>query len=271
MLNTRFKIASVVLFSMLSSSALSQRIEKKHFCQSNFVKVSRFKATHYYKVTPLDSTYYIRLYSKSKGDLILTANNLYSNLSSKSGYFIYFDKFRKIKEEGNYNNDMSQGLWRFYDDSLKETISCQYDKGKLNGDWIKIDSTGQIIEKKVYEENEVIKEYVFKTDSTGNIYFETRENPRFDGGYAAFYEYLNNKINLSDEIIDLGISGRVYVGFQVDITGNVCDVQIIKGLHREIDKVVLKAFDDLPLWSPAKVNGVGVNVYFTFPIIISFN
>jgi antitoxin component YwqK of YwqJK toxin-antitoxin module len=186
MLNSRFKIASVVLFTSLSSSAFAQKFERKHFCQSNYVKVSRFKATHYYKITPLDSTYYIKLYSKSKGDLILTANNSYSNLSSKSGYFIYFDNSRKIKEEGNYSDDMRHGFWRFYDDSLKETVSCRYDNDKMNGDWIKIDSTGQIIEKKVYKQNELTIEYILKKDSLGKEYYETREQARFEGGYFAF-------------------------------------------------------------------------------------
>jgi TonB family protein len=271
MLNSRFKIASVVLFSMFSSSALSQRMEKKHFCQSNYVKVSRFKATHYYKVTPLDSTYYIKLYSKSKGDLILTANNSYINLSTKSGYFIYFDNSRKIKEEGNYSDDMRQGFWRFYDDYLKETISCQYDKGKLNGDWKKIDSTGQIIEKKVYEQNILIIEYILKTDSLGKEYYETREQARFEGGYSAFYEYIKNKIVLTDEIIDQGLQGNVYVRFKLDTTGKICDVIIVKGVHRMLDKAVLSAFKDLPLWTPAKVNGEGVNIYITIPINISIN
>jgi len=271
MLNPRFKIVSVFLFTSLSSTAFAQKMEKKHFCQSNYVKVSRLKATHYYKVTPLDSTYYIRLYSKSKGDLKLTANNSYSDLSTKSGYFIYFDKFRKIKEEGNYDNNMYQGLWRFYDDSLKETTSCHYDNGKLNGDWIKIDSTGQIIEKKVYDQNELTIEYILKTDSLGKEYYETREQARFEGGYNAFYEYIKNKIVLTDEIIDLGHQDNVHVRFKLDTTGKVCDVIIVKGFHRKIDKVVLKAFDDMPLWSPAKVNGVGVNVYITIPIRISFN
>ncbi|SEP34351.1 TonB family C-terminal domain-containing protein [Flavobacterium sp. CF108] len=96
------------------------------------------------------------------------------------------------------------------------------------------------------------------------VYSKVDEMPVYPGGNQVLYKTLGNNIILPDEII----SGRVTSTFVVDKEGNVTNIKIIKGLSKEVDEAVVKAFKKLSKFIPGKVNGIPVNVQYSLPVNI---
>ena len=96
------------------------------------------------------------------------------------------------------------------------------------------------------------------------VYNKVDEMPVYPGGNQVLYKTLGNNIVLPEEII----SGKVTSTFVVDKEGNVTNIKIIKGLSKEVDEAVVKAFKKLSKFIPGKVNGIPVNVQYSLPVNI---
>jgi protein TonB len=64
-----------------------------------------------------------------------------------------------------------------------------------------------------------------------------------------------------------GIQGRVTLRFVVSKTGEITDVNIIKGLDPSCDKEAVRVVKTMPKWIPGKQNGRNVPVYYTLPVV----
>ena len=68
-----------------------------------------------------------------------------------------------------------------------------------------------------------------------------------------------------------GIEGRVTVRFVVSKTGDVGNVEVIKGVDRYLDAEAVRVISSMPKWIPGTQNGVAVNVYYIVPIVFKLN
>ncbi|MCK5169102.1 MAG: energy transducer TonB [Bacteroidales bacterium] len=58
----------------------------------------------------------------------------------------------------------------------------------------------------------------------------------------------------------------VYATFVIDKDGSVTDVQIMRGVHPDVDKAVINVIKNSPRWEPGMNNGRYVKVKFTIPV-----
>lgn len=103
----------------------------------------------------------------------------------------------------------------------------------------------------------------------GNEIFSFAEQmPQFPGGEASFQKYLKDNLIYPAAAIEAKKSGVVYINFIVDSAGNVCDVQVAKGIRAapELDQEAVRVMRASPKWIPGKMNGVNVCVSFTVPV-----
>ncbi|MEN9743382.1 MAG: hypothetical protein RLZZ65_1187 [Bacteroidota bacterium] len=112
------------------------------------------------------------------------------------------------------------------------------------------------------------------TDTTKSQIFETVEvQAEFPGGDAALRKYLVDNI-MMDSIVkfsDKEMYNKVYVRFVVNNNGHV--------EHATIDRAsiycppcnteALRVVRNMPKWTPGKVGGEPVSMYFRLPIIFS--
>lgn len=70
----------------------------------------------------------------------------------------------------------------------------------------------------------------------------------------------------SSRAYQVGLRGTVYVSFVVDKTGNVLGTKILRGLHEEIDQIILRAFQNLPAPKSGYCGGQRVAVRLTVPV-----
>ncbi len=110
-----------------------------------------------------------------------------------------------------------------------------------------------------------------QTDSVKQI---VEEMPLFEGveGLNKFREYVINNLMYPDSAVTNKLNGWVMVEFIVDTTGQVTNINVVKGLREDYDKEVVKVISNSPKWTPGKENGKPVNVKFSYPIkFISFD
>lgn len=88
----------------------------------------------------------------------------------------------------------------------------------------------------------------------------------FPGGAAAMKQFLNDNISYPDIAIEMGDQGRVFVQFVVDKDGTIKDVQIIRGVSKEIDKEAKRVVRSMPKWEPGEVRGESVPTRCRIPI-----
>lgn len=90
--------------------------------------------------------------------------------------------------------------------------------------------------------------------------------PQFPGGEKELMTYLSKNIKYPTIAAENGIQGRVTLRFVVSKTGDITDVNVIKGLDPSCDKEAIRVVKNMPKWIPGKQNGRNVPVYYTLPV-----
>ncbi len=103
-------------------------------------------------------------------------------------------------------------------------------------------------------------------ENTEKVYTAVEQMPQFPGGDATLMKYLNNNINYPQEAMKNGLEGRVIVQFVVTKNGTIGEVKIIRSVDPELDKEAIRLCKSLPKFTPGRMNGKAVNVWYTLPI-----
>lgn len=113
-----------------------------------------------------------------------------------------------------------------------------------------------------------VEQYEFRYTTDGiPYYFKVEKMPDFNNkGQDGFRQYLADNIRYPEEAKEKGIQGRVFVQFMVMRDGSVSHAQIVKGINPVLDKEALRVVESSPEWEAGKIDGMPVNVVFTFPI-----
>jgi protein TonB len=98
------------------------------------------------------------------------------------------------------------------------------------------------------------------------IYDVTEILPEFPGGQTALQEYLKNTIQYSEQAKEMGLVGKVFVGFVVRDNGKITNVEIKRGVHELLDREAMRVIKSMPDWKPAMNNGKAVNCRMILPI-----
>lgn len=107
------------------------------------------------------------------------------------------------------------------------------------------------------------KEDPDKIYQTGSI----QVNPQFPGGEAEMYSFIKKNLNYPVVDQEMNIQGRVTVRFVVSKTGEITNIQLVKGISPTCDKEAMRVIKNMPRWIPGKQNGEPVSVYFILPVV----
>ncbi|MEO5641728.1 MAG: energy transducer TonB [Bacteroidia bacterium] len=101
-------------------------------------------------------------------------------------------------------------------------------------------------------------------------FFTSTQSPQFkgDGGLP---DYLSSNLNYPKEEMILGIQGKVYVNFIVELDGSVSNVRIKQGVPDGpgLDKEAMRVIYQMPAWKPGMLNGQPARIEMTQPITFS--
>ena len=99
-------------------------------------------------------------------------------------------------------------------------------------------------------------------------YQDVEVKPTFqDGDANAFAMWVAQQIVYPETAKESGASGRVILQFTIAKDGSVTDVKVVRGVHPDLDKEVMRVVTSSPKWNPGKHKGQAVPVVFTFPVM----
>lgn len=95
--------------------------------------------------------------------------------------------------------------------------------------------------------------------------------PEFPGGDKALLEFIGRNVKYSTRAKDAGIEGYVGVSFVVEKDGSISNIELIRSLHNDLDKVVIKTVEKMPKWKPGVTHGKYVRTRFNLPVNFKLN
>lgn len=110
----------------------------------------------------------------------------------------------------------------------------------------------------------------YDPDIVGLILVE--EMPKFNGDNSlkSFNKYIHERLTYPDSCSSENINSKMFVSFIVDTTGSVADIQFVKSICPEMDKIIYQILTDSPKWEPGSNRNKKVAVKFSIPITIDF-
>ena len=98
------------------------------------------------------------------------------------------------------------------------------------------------------------------------FYVIVDEMPTFPGGDVARLRFLKETIRYPIVAQENGIQGRVICSFIISASGEISDIQIVRGVDPLLDEESIRVIGEMPRWNPGKLNGVAVPVKYTLPL-----
>lgn len=104
------------------------------------------------------------------------------------------------------------------------------------------------------------------------IFFVVEDMPMFQGqDNGAFRTYIHQNLKYPLIAQENGVSGRVFVQFDISVTGEVTNIVVVRGVDPSLDREAIRVVKSSPKWTPGKQRGRPVKVRFTFPIAFQLN
>jgi TonB family protein len=96
--------------------------------------------------------------------------------------------------------------------------------------------------------------------------------PMFPGGEKELYHYVKVNSGYTPEMLDLDLSGTVYVQFVIETDGSISHVEVLKGLQAVYDQKAIEIISNMPKWIPGKDEcGKLVRVRYILPLRFDIN
>lgn len=90
--------------------------------------------------------------------------------------------------------------------------------------------------------------------------------PQFPGGEAALMSWVANHINYPATAQENGVQGKVVVQFVVKTDGSIGEVKVVRSKDPDLDREAVRVVKTFPNFTPGKMNGQPVNVWYTLPV-----
>lgn len=135
---------------------------------------------------------------------------------------------------------------------------------------IKIDFDIDITDETVIENLIELDEPTDEFDKNA-IFLFVEHQPTFNGGYKAFYKYINKRLKYPSQARRMGIEGKVFLNFIIDREGNITNIKVTRGIGAGCDEAAIKALQNAPKWNPGKQRGIPVKVNMSLPITFNLN
>lgn len=82
-------------------------------------------------------------------------------------------------------------------------------------------------------------------------------------------KWISENLQYPENALKNGIKGKVYVKFVIEKNGSITNVQVAKGINKELDEEALCLVKSMPAWTPAAKDGQPVKTSYTLPITFS--
>ena len=89
----------------------------------------------------------------------------------------------------------------------------------------------------------------------------------FPGGQVEMFKFIQGNIIFPKSMAEQGLSGKVFIQFNVQPDGTLTDFKALKSPHPDFTNQAMKVMKMMPKWNPAEKDGKKVVMQLTLPII----
>ena len=134
------------------------------------------------------------------------------------------------------------------------------------------------------------------TDSTAPKIFKSVEQmPEFPGGEAAFMQFLATNTKYPRSCVDYNVEGKIFFNFIVNEDGSISNIVVKRSpcssyanqdttamtdyqkyylkaqqdACPDLEKEAIRVLESMPLWSPGRMEGKPVKVFFNLPFVFN--
>ncbi|MCX2744308.1 energy transducer TonB [Mangrovivirga sp. M17] len=115
------------------------------------------------------------------------------------------------------------------------------------------------------------RNFSFKIENKIRKQEEDIIKPYPQGGINDFYKYVSENIVYPPAARRMGITGKVYVNFQIDTNGRSVNHKVVRGIGAGCDEEAIRVLRKSPYWIPGIKEGKPVKVDITIPLVFSLN
>ena len=146
-----------------------------------------------------------------------------------------------------------------------------FSEGKFHGSILTYWPNSKLKRKDFYRSGQFISGSCY--DSLGNKvkHYDYYVSPMYPGGDAEIKRTIIEKFKTPESLTNKVIEGIVEISFAIDTDGNISDLRIISGLHRDIDNEILELFKSLHKFRPGKIDGEISKMFVTYPFTVNIN
>lgn len=91
-------------------------------------------------------------------------------------------------------------------------------------------------------------------------------HPRFPGGDAAMFRFINGERRYPGQAYRDGVEGRVLCSFVVNEDGSISHISVLRGVEESLDREAVRVISRMPAWDAGMIDDSPVPVYCIVPI-----
>lgn len=107
---------------------------------------------------------------------------------------------------------------------------------------------------------------VMVNGKTTEVYETLDEMPQYPGGINGLMGFLSENLRYPTDAMENNIQGKVMVKFVVTATGEVANIELLNAVSPSLDNEAIRVVGLLKGFTPGKLHGKSVNVWYTLPI-----
>ncbi|WP_430405766.1 energy transducer TonB [Fluviicola sp.] len=103
------------------------------------------------------------------------------------------------------------------------------------------------------------------------LFVDPEEPAEFPGGFVALNRFIADNMVYPQTAMELGISGKCYVKFDVDTIGVCSNFKVVKGVPDcpECDLEAVRLLKMMPKWKPGLLEGKPISM--PYRVVVRFN
>ncbi len=165
-----------------------------------------------------------------------------------------------FQEKGNKKIREGKSSFWYNTGELKNIIN--YKGNKLNGERISYWKNGELKRKDSFKKGKLKNGKCFDKNGNEVAYYDFEKQPEFPGGKTAFNDFIKKHLISNNS----NTKGKLIFRFTIEANGKTSNVKILKDTNPSLENEVTNMFDSMPIWKPAKQDGIPVKVKRTIPV-----
>jgi TonB family protein len=110
-----------------------------------------------------------------------------------------------------------------------------------------------------------------ETQQKDKVFTSVQHIPEFPGGMEAFYRFLARNVHYPASARAKKIQGRVIIKMIIEKDGSISNINVARGVSKDIDKEAVRAMAMSPKWKAGTQTGKPVRVAYTVPIMFTLS